>query len=84
MVWKFLAPTFALREYWQRAFGPELLPYTFAAQPDGRAAWTKTTQNIPFGFAAFSGTSWITSQCSTSLPLLTLKMSMIAWPRSPG
>jgi hypothetical protein len=38
-----------------------------------------TRQNIPFGFAASSGTIWSTSQCSTILPSsVSRKMSMPA------
>jgi hypothetical protein len=38
-----------------------------------------TRQNIPFGFAASSGTIWSTSQCSTILPSsVTRKISMPA------
>ena len=37
-----------------------------------------------FGFSAFSGMSWMTSQCSTIFPSLTMKMSTAACPRSFG
>ena len=41
-------------------------------------------QNIVLVFAAFSGTSWITSQCSVILPSVTRKISTMALPRSPS
>lgn len=41
-------------------------------------------QNIVLLFAEVSGTSWMTSQCSTIFPSSTRKRSTIAWPRSPG
>src|ERR1700757_2141506 len=39
-------------------------------------------QNIVLELAEVSGTSWITSQCSTILPSRTRNMSTIAEPRS--
>src|ERR1700738_1054430 len=39
---------------------------------------------MPVSLAAFSGIGWITSQCSTTLPFSSLKMSTMALARVPG
>src|SRR3990172_5943498 len=44
----------------------------------------RSRQNIVLSFEAFSGTSCITSQCSTIFPCSSRKMSMTAVPRAPG
>jgi Protein of unknown function (DUF4232) len=41
-------------------------------------------QNIPLSFAAVCGTSWITSQCSTTLPSSSRKKSASARPGLSG
>src|SRR5277367_3744164 len=40
-------------------------------------------QNIVFSFSDVFGMAWMTSQCSTTLPSSTRKMSMMASPFSP-
>ena len=42
----------------------------------------RSNQNIVLLFSAFSGISWMTSQCSTIFPSLTRKISTAACPRS--
>jgi hypothetical protein len=56
-----------------------------ATMRDGRSAnWSGRAQNMPLSLAAVFGTSWITSQCSTTLPFSRRKKSASARPGLSG